>query len=254
MKFKNEVKKVVKNIPQGKVLTYKEVAYRAGRPKAYRVVGSILAKNTNPDIPCHRVIKSDGNLGKYNRGVLKKAHLLYTENYDFPNKKILKKEFFNRDTKKVAKDLIGKWLVKGKRALIISEVEIYDGKNDLASHASRGKTKRTKPMFGKAGFWYVYLIYGMYYMLNIVTREKGFPAAILIRGTFSISGPGKLTKHLNVDKSFNNKPANKKAGLWIEDRGIEINSNNIKALKRIGVDYAKEWKDKLFRFKYVKNN
>ncbi len=254
MSFKNNVKKVVKNIPPGKVLTYKKVAKKAGRKKAYQAVGNILADNTNSNIPCHRVIKSDKTLGQYNQGVLKKAHLLYTEGYDFPNKKILKQDFFNRNTKKVAKDLIGKWLVKDEKALIITEVEIYAGKNDLASHASCGKTKRTRPMFGKAGIWYIYLIYGMYYMLNIVTREKGFPAAILIRGSYRISGPGKITNHLGVDKSFNNKPAKKSTGLWLEDRGIKVAFKKIKALKRIGVDYAKDWKDKLFRFKYLNNN
>ncbi|HKL16823.1 MAG TPA: DNA-3-methyladenine glycosylase [Patescibacteria group bacterium] len=253
MDFKEQVKRIVKDIPSGQTLTYKEVARKAGQPKAQRLVASILSKNHNHNIPCHRVIKSDGSLGGFNQGVLKKAHLLYTEGYNFPSSKVLDESFFKQDSQKIAKSLIGKFLVKGDKALIISEVEVYSGKKDLASHASKGKTKRTAPMFGKPGIWYVYLVYGVYYMLNIVTEKKGFPAAILIRATFSVKGPGKLTKHLKIDKSFNNKPAKRQTGLWIEDRGIKPDPSNIKALKRVGIDYAKEWKDKLLRFKYLKN-
>jgi len=79
--FKEEVIKIVKKIPRGKVLTYKEVAERAGRPKAWRAVGNILAKNKNPNIPCHRVIRSNGKIGGYNRGVKKKRELLKNEGY-----------------------------------------------------------------------------------------------------------------------------------------------------------------------------
>ena len=77
--FRERVLAVVARIPKGKAMTYKEVAERAGSPRAYRAVGNILAKNYNPAIPCHRVIRSDGTLGKYNRGAEKKKHLLETE-------------------------------------------------------------------------------------------------------------------------------------------------------------------------------
>jgi len=81
MSFKDEVYKVVKKIPKGKVLTYKQVAEKVGRPKAYRAVGNILNKNFDPNIPCHRVIKSDGKLGGYNRGVKAKTKVLKEEGY-----------------------------------------------------------------------------------------------------------------------------------------------------------------------------
>ena len=110
---------------------------------------------------------------------------------------ILKKSFFARDTLTVARDLIGKVLVRrdknGKEtAFVITEVEAYVGPHDLASHSSKGKTERTKVMFGPPGTWYVYFIYGMYWMLNIVTEKRGYPAAVLIRGTKEVSGPGRL--------------------------------------------------------------
>ena len=167
--------------------------------------------------------------------------------------KILSKIFFNRATLKIARELLGKFLVrqyKGKTiALMINEVEAYDGPNDKASHASRGMTKRNKIMFDTRGYWYLYFIYGKHWMLNITIGAKNYPAAILIRGAGGFSGPGKLTKHLKLDKKFNGLSADKKSDLWIEDRGIKIKPSQIIKLKRIGVDYAEEWKDKLYRFK-----
>lgn len=155
---------------------------------------------------------------------------------------VLAKDFFARQTTRVAEELLGKFLVRRRQgkeyACMITEVEVYDGFHDTASHASRGETARTRVMFGYPGVWYVYLIYGMYDMLNIVTREKGYPAAILIRRVEGASGPGKLTKLLHVTKSMNNKHANKRSGLWIEDRGIAIKKKNIMRTPRIGVDFA----------------
>lgn len=104
-------------------------------------------------------------------------------------------------------------------------------------------------MFGEAGRWYVYFTYGMHWMLNIVTGPKNYPAAILIRGTDKINGPARVTKYLKIDKKFNGKIANKKTGLWMEDGGIKIKKSQIGAHKRIGVDYAGKWADKLYRFK-----
>jgi DNA-3-methyladenine glycosylase len=171
--------------------------------------------------------------------------------------KILKKEFFNRDTVEVARDLLGKKIVRiyGDKKIsgIISEVEAYHGFDDKASHAFRGRTKRTNVMFGEAGVIYVYLIYGMYYCLNIVTGPKDFPSAILIRGIVSdkkeINGPGRVTQFLNIDKNLNEKPLSKKTGLWIAE-GIEISPKKIKATPRIGVAYAgKIWSKKAWRFR-----
>ena len=166
--------------------------------------------------------------------------------------KILDDKFFSRPTLKVAEKLLGKFLVRKisrrKIADMITEVEVYTGPEDKASHASRGRTERNKIMFGKAGYWYVYFTYGMHWMLNIVTEKEGYPAAILIRGVGGVKGPGRLTNFFKIDKGFNNKLADRKTGLWIEDRGIKIKPRQIKRGKRIGVGYAGRWENKLWRF------
>lgn len=166
--------------------------------------------------------------------------------------RILSQKFFNRPTRIVGKELLGKFLVRrmGKKKFsgMITEVEIYCGPKDEASHASRGVTKRTKVMFGKPGVWYVYMIYGMYHCLNIVTEKTGYPAAILIRGVDNIRGPGKVCRYFHIDKRLNTKDARQDSGLWIEDRGETISEKNIKRGKRIGVEYAGMWKDKMWRF------
>ena len=152
----------------------------------------------------------------------------------------------------VAKELLGKFLVckKGDKmiAAMITDVEVYVGPEDKASHASRGKTPRTEVMFGHPGYWYVYLIYGMHYCLNIVTEKEEYPAAILIRGVEGVSGPGRVSRYFGIDTSFNAKSAGRKSGLWIEDRGIQLKPRRIRRGKRIGVEYAGAWKDKLWRF------
>jgi len=168
-------------------------------------------------------------------------------------KKVLLEEFFNRDAFLVAEELLGKYLVRKMNgeevAVMIDEVEVYDGVEDKASHASKGETERNKPMFGAAGCFYVYLVYGMHNMLNVVCGEKGYPSAILMRGSKEVSGPGKLTKYLNIDREMNEKEAAKSSGLWFEDRGVELNKKNIKRTERVGVEYAGPiWSKKLFRF------
>jgi len=168
-------------------------------------------------------------------------------------RKILTQKFFDRDTKVVATDLLGKFIVRkirGKEvSVMITETEAYDGPKDLASHASKGMTKRTEVMFGHPGIFYIYLCYGMYYMLNVVTGKKDYPAAVLIRGVEGKNGPGKLTKFLKIDNKFNKKLAIPKNNLWLEDRGVKIPENNIKKTPRIGVDYAGPiWSKKKFRF------
>ncbi|WP_253299983.1 DNA-3-methyladenine glycosylase [Wolbachia endosymbiont of Chironomus riparius] len=125
---------------------------------------------------------------------------------------ILPKSFYNRPTLIVAGELLGKTLKFFDFSGMITEVEAYIGTNDPACHASRGYTKRTSVMFGEPGFSYVYFIYGMYYCLNIVTEEEGFPAAVLIRGlrlnipcVEDLKGPGILCKKLNITKEHNEK-------------------------------------------------
>ncbi len=173
--------------------------------------------------------------------------------------KILTQKFFNRPTLAVARALLGKFLIRRYRgkniAVMITEVEAYDGPQDRASHASRGMTPRTKIMFGEAGRFYIYFTYGMHWLVNIVTGPKGYPAATLIRAGRTpdgkdIVGPARLTKYLKIDKRFNDEPANKKTGLWFENRTVQFKPSKIVAEKRIGVDYAgKIWANKLYNFK-----
>jgi DNA-3-methyladenine glycosylase len=159
--------------------------------------------------------------------------------------------FSSRDTACIARSLLGKFLVVDngmKRAYIITEVEAYDGFSDKASHAHRGMTERNMPMFGAPGTWYVYFVYGMHWMLNIVTGPKSYPGAILIRGVQGISGPGKLTKLLNINGSHNTLVSGKRAHVWIEDRGLMVPKSAIRATPRIGVSYAGSWAKKPYRF------
>ena len=167
-------------------------------------------------------------------------------------RRILDESFFCRDTRVVARELLGKFLVcrigKNERALMITETEAYDGPRDKASHAHRGETERNAVMFGEARTFYVYLVYSMYYMLNIVTGNNGYPAAVLIRGAGEYDGPGKLTKTLRIKRQQNGKKAKQSSGLWIEDRGVVISKQQIQKTPRIGVAYAGEWANKPYRF------
>jgi DNA-3-methyladenine glycosylase len=177
--------------------------------------------------------------------------------------KILAPAFFDRPTLVVARELLGKYLVRKYRnetvSLAITEVEAYDGPFDRASHASRGKTPRTKIMFGPAGRFYVYFTYGMHWLVNVVAGPEDYPAAVLIRAGkyynskkqewISVNGPARLTKFLYIIGAQNGKITGRKTGLWFEDRGIKINRRDVAAGKRIGVDYAGPiWKNKLYRF------
>ena len=187
----------------------------------------------------------------------------YILGYNSSMRKILTGKFFNRPTLIVARELLGKYLVRRidrkEVALKINEVESYDGPRDCASHAARGRTARNSVMFGEAGVWYVYFTYGMHWMLNIVTGKEGYPAAILIRGAGNINGPAKLTKFLQIDKRLNGKISERTTGLWIEDRphtakakrgkGEKISENQIMKMPRVGVAYAGPiWSQKPYRF------
>lgn len=163
----------------------------------------------------------------------------------------LSTDFFTRDVLEVAPGLIGKTLVRksGNEKIqkhLITEVEAYRGSDDLACHASKGRTPRTEVMFGNGGQVYVYLIYGMYWMLNFVTAKEGVPQAVLIRGIEGFDGPGKLTKALNIDKSFYGEKLISSDKLWVE-KGI-VNPE-FETTPRIGIDYAGEiWKNKPWRY------
>lgn len=148
--------------------------------------------------------------------------------------------------------MIGKFLVRriGRRviAVPITETEAYIGPHDLACHGSKGRTARTEVMFGPAGHWYVYFIYGIHWMLNAVTDDEGHPAAVLVRGAGTWDGPAKLTKALKIDKAFNTRSIEPEAALWIEDRGLKISRARIARTPRIGIDYAGRWAAKPYRF------
>jgi DNA-3-methyladenine glycosylase len=176
----------------------------------------------------------------------------------------LSRDFFNRPTLKVAQELLGKVLIKqtpdGTIQTKIVDTEAYVGPKDKACHASKGRTKRTDIMFGPAGFTYVYLIYGMYHCLNLVTEQEEYPAAVLIRGLEvlggdhspdlprRIDGPGRVCRFLEVDRTHNGLDATLGTILWIEDHNLIVSPKQIQTLPRIGVDYAGEWANKLWRF------
>lgn len=172
-------------------------------------------------------------------------------------KEILPQGFFMREGEAVARELLGKFLVRkigGKEtALRINEVELYEGFEDRASHGFK-RTKRSEIMYTAGGHWYVYLCYGMYEMLNIVIGQEDHPAAILIRGAGQYPGPGKLTNALEIRRALNGKRAAKETGLWIEDRGAVISKKHILRTPRIGIGYAgPKWTKRLHRFVLAAN-
>lgn len=165
--------------------------------------------------------------------------------------KRLNREFFTRDILSVAPDLIGKTLVirlanKKIQRYLITETEAYRGPDDKACHASKGRTARTDVMFREGGKIYVYLVYGMYWMLNFVAGEEGDPQAALIRGIEGFDGPGKVTRALGIDRSFYGEDLTVSDRIWVEDTGLRP---SMKTGPRIGIDYAGEpWKNKPWRY------
>ena len=164
----------------------------------------------------------------------------------------LDKDFFIRDVLEVAPELPGKQLVlsdqnNSVQKFVITEVEAYRGPDDLACHASKGKTApRTEVMFSEGGKVYVYFIYGMYWMLNIVTGKINEPQAVLIRGLVGYNGPGKLTKVLGIDRSFYGEDLTISNRIWLEDIGL---SPDIKSGPRIGIEYSGDyWKNVNWRY------
>ncbi|GAA0124493.1 DNA-3-methyladenine glycosylase [Clostridium sp. CTA-19] len=195
----------------------------------------------------------------------------------------LEKNFFNRDARVVAEELLGKVLVSNYNGKILKgkivETEAYIGEIDKASHAYGGKrTKRTEPLYGEPYTAYVYFIYGMYYCFNIITNKKDIPEGVLIRAIEPIeginvmsnlrfgkdysdlnknqikvlsNGPGKLCIAMNISKDDNYEDMNKSNKIYVENNKID-NFQIIKT-KRIGIDYAEEAVDFLWRY-YIKDN
>ena len=168
-------------------------------------------------------------------------------------RRVLRTDFFNRPAAFVARELLGMELVRnrddGPNSSIITETEAYEGAHDLASHSSRGRTRRTEVMFGPAGRFYVYRIYGLHWMLNVTAGEPGEAAAVLIRGLEAVSGPARLTAALGIDGSLNGLEAAKQSGLWFEDRGHVVAPRQVLRTARIGVEYAgPKWARKKLRF------
>ena len=182
---------------------------------------------------------------------------------------VLPRSFYDRDPVAVAQELLGKYLVHRKdgetRIGKIVEVEAYLGPHDLAAHSARGRTKRTEVMFGPPGHAYVYMIYGMYDCMNVVTEEEGKASAVLIRALESVKGisgstkgPGLLCKAMGITRAMTGHD------LVSEDFFIaEINpvgqerscptGFTIVKRPRIDVEYAKQWTKRLLRF-YIKGN
>lgn len=176
--------------------------------------------------------------------------------------KKLKRAFYNRDTQIVARELLGKYLIHHQSGSVkigrIVETEAYLGPHDLAAHSAKGLTKRTQVMFGPPGHAYVYLIYGMYYCVNVVTQEEGHASAVLIRAVEPIQditertqGPGLVCKAMRIDKTLNGQDLLSDHFYIATPEKTE--RFTITKRPRVGVDYAKHWAKRLLRF-YIKGN
>ncbi|MBI3546890.1 MAG: DNA-3-methyladenine glycosylase [Gammaproteobacteria bacterium] len=174
----------------------------------------------------------------------------------------LPRAFYDRNTVDVAQELLGKYLIHITRGVQrigrIVEVEAYLGPHDLAAHSARGLTERTKIMFGPPGHAYVYMIYGMYFCMNVVTEREGHASAVLLRAVEPIKnvvgrtqGPGLLCKAMRIDKRLNGHDLTS-GGFYI---GVTRKTETALIVKRprIGVDYAGHWARRLLRF-YIKDN
>jgi len=165
--------------------------------------------------------------------------------------KRLQRAFYQRDVLEVAPQLLGQHLVRvgpeGTRATyLITETEAYRGEEDLACHASKGRTPRTEVMFGEGGHLYMYLIYGMYWMMNVVTGAPETPQAVLFRGLREADGPGKLSRLVGVDRGFYGEDLVSSDRIWIEETNTRPEYS---AGPRVGINYAADpWKSKPWRF------
>jgi DNA-3-methyladenine glycosylase len=174
----------------------------------------------------------------------------------------LDRDAFNRPTLEVARHLLGKFIVRryrGRRIdAMITEVESYKGPQDRACHAyGWRRTPRVEPLYGEGGTVYVYLVYGMHWLLNFSTAGSGRPEGVLIRGILAevdgrrelIQGPGKVTRFLRIDKRFDGTDATRSIEMWLEDRGVRVAPGKIRKGPRIGVDFAGPyWAARPWRF------
>lgn len=176
---------------------------------------------------------------------------------------ILKREFYDRETETVARELLGKVLEcrtpEGLASGIIVETEAYVGEHDPACHAAAGRTRRTEPLYGRPGLSYVYFIYGMHWCFNAVTRAEGLPSAVLVRaveplegidlirrrrgsriaGVSVTNGPGKLCEALGIDGSMN--ALSLQRGSLVIREGRSVDAGEIVAGTRIGISKAADW-------------
>lgn len=165
--------------------------------------------------------------------------------------KRLEYDFFHREKLIVARELAGKIVARrlpnGEIIRVrITETEAYGGEEDKACHASKGRTPRTELLYGRAGIIYVYLCYGIHWLMNIITGDEGTPQGVLLRAGENLNGPAKLTKAIGVDKHFNGLSIIDNKEIWIEDDGEVF---EITTAPRVGIDYAgEEWKNKPWRF------
>jgi DNA-3-methyladenine glycosylase len=174
----------------------------------------------------------------------------------------LERDAFNRPTLHVARELIGTYIVRslGRRriAAMITETEAYKGPRDAASHAHNGRrTERVEPLYGDGGTTYVYLVYGMHWLLNFSTAGAGKPEGVLIRAVAVESdgesewvvGPGRVTRALRIDKALDGVDATTSSAIWLEDRGVRVPPRRILNGPRVGVDYAGPyWAARPWRF------
>jgi DNA-3-methyladenine glycosylase len=164
------------------------------------------------------------------------------------------KTFYNKSAIDLAPKLLGKFLCRKINEKIIklriTETEAYYGEDDTACHAHKGYTNRTKLMYESGGIAYIYLCYGIHYLLNVVTGKEKFPEAVLIRGIEGFNGPGKLTKTLQITKDLNGENLITSNNIWIEDDGFvaEYITDT-----RVGIDYAAE-KDKNIEWRFIATN
>jgi len=210
------------------------------------MIGVSVDVGSEHGMPCPYI------MNKFNKLPLTSFSYLRTMN--LPNTR-LTADFFRRDTVAVARELLGKTLVRvfddGEvRRYLITETEAYCGQKDLACHASKGRTKRTEVMFREGGLVYVYLIYGRYWLLNFVTGDAGDGSAVLIRGIDGFDGPGRLGRELLLDRSFYGEDLTSSPRLWLENADPV---DNFQTGPRIGVQYAKEpWTELEWRFRVLK--
>lgn len=166
----------------------------------------------------------------------------------------LTRKDYAHSAEELAPFLLGKYLCRntenGVIRAMITETECYQGEDDTACHASKGKTKRNAPMYLEGGHLYVYLCYGIHHLINVVSGKEGDPEAVLIRGVKGAEGPGRASKFLNITTALTGIDICSCEEVWIEDDGVNVSYS---ASKRIGIDYA-EMKDRerLWRFTVTK--